>query len=174
MAYTFGYSKFSDAAGDLLPSSWDSRHILAVTAGKYLKKNWNIGARFRMQSGLPETPYDLQRSALVNIWNIANGPLQNFDLLNSTRGNLSHQMDVRAEKKWVFKKWQFTAYLDIVNAYGSKSPSRLPVVNLQRDPNNNGVIANPTDPQNEQYYLLETGESDRSTPLPYFGFIFEF
>ncbi len=174
MAYTFGYSKFSDAAGDLLPSSWDSRHILAVTAGKYLKKNWNIGARFRMQSGLPETLYDLQRSALVNIWNIANGPLQNFDLLNSTRGNLSHQMDVRAEKKWVFKKWQFTAYLDIVNAYGSKSPSRLPVVNLQRDPNNNGVIANPTDPQNEQYYLLETGESDRSTPLPYFGFIFEF
>ncbi|MDN3607976.1 TonB-dependent receptor [Kaistella yonginensis] len=174
MAYTFGYSKFSDAAGDLLPSSWDSRHILAVTAGKYLKKNWNIGARFRMQSGLPETPYDLQRSALVNIWNIANGPLQNFDLLNSTRGNLSHQMDVRAEKKWVFKKWQFSAYLDIVNAYGSKSPSRLPVVNLQRDPNNNGVIANPTDPQNEQYYLLETGESDRSTPLPYFGFIFEF
>ena len=174
VAYTFGYSKFSNAAGNLLPSSWDSRHIVAVTAGKYLNRNWNLGARFRLQSGLPETPYDLQRSALVNIWNIANGPLQNFDLLNSTRGNLSHQLDLRAEKKWIFKKWQFTAYLDIVNAYGSKSPSRLPVVNLQRDASDNGIIANPTAPENQQFYLLETGESDRSTPLPYFGFIFEF
>ena len=174
MAYTFGYSKFSNAAGNLLPSSWDSRHILAITAGKYLNRNWNLGARFRLQSGLPETPYDLQRSALVNIWNIANGPLQNFNLLNSTRGNLSHQLDLRAEKKWVFKKWQLTAYMDVVNAYGSKSSSRLPVVNLQRDGNNNGIIANPNAPQNEQYYLLETGESDNSTPIPYFGFIFEF
>ena len=127
-----------------------------------------------MQSGLPETPYDLQRSSLVNIWNIANGPLQDFSLLNTMRGNLSHQLDLRVEKKWVFKKWQFTAYLDIVNAYGSKNPSRLPVVNLQRDANNNGIVANPTDPQDQQYYLLETGDSDRSTPIPYFGFIFEF
>ncbi len=174
MAYTYGYSKFSNAAGNLIPSSWDSRHILAITAGKYLNRNWNLGARFRMQSGLPETPYDLQRSALVNIWNIANGPLQDFALLNSTRGNLSHQLDLRAEKKWIFKKWQFTAYIDIVNAYGSKNPSKLPVVNLQRDANNNGIIANPTDPQDQQRYLLETGDTDRSTPIPYFGFIFEF
>jgi hypothetical protein len=174
MAYTFGHSKFSNAAGYLLPSSWDSRHILAITAGKYLLKNWNIGARFRMQSGLPETPYDLQRSALVTNWNIANGPLKDFSLLNSERGNLSHQLDVRVEKKWIFSKWQFTAYVDIVNAYGSNSPSNLPVVNLQRDADNNGIIGNPTDPQNQQYYLLETGKRDRSMPLPYFGFIFEF
>ncbi|WP_226064847.1 TonB-dependent receptor [Kaistella polysaccharea] len=174
VAYTFGYSKFSNGNGNLLPSSWDSRHIVAITAGKYLNHNWNVGARFRMQSGLPETPYDLQRSALVNIWNISNGPLQNFKLLNSQRGNLSHQLDLRAEKKWIFNKWQFTAYIDVVNAYGSKSPSRLPIVNLQRDADNNGVIANPEAPQNQQYYLLQTGESDRSTPLPYFGFIFEF
>ncbi|MBW8360526.1 MAG: TonB-dependent receptor [Weeksellaceae bacterium] len=173
-AYTFGFSKFSNSLGDLLPSSWDSRHILTLTAGKYFKRNWNIGARFRMQSGLPETPYDLQRSALVNIWNIANGPVQNYSLLNSTRGNLAHQLDLRAEKKWIFKKWQLTAYIDVVNAYGSKSPSALPVVNLQRDAQDNGIIANPGAPQNEQYYVLETGEADRSTPLPYFGFIFEF
>ena len=114
-----------------------------------------------MQSGLPETPYDLQRSALVNIWNIANGPLQDFALLNSTRGNLSHQLDLRAEKKWIFKKWQFTAYMDIVNAYGSKNPSKLPVVNLQRDANNNGIIANPTDPQDQQRYF-----STKSTVCP--------
>ncbi|MDF0720669.1 TonB-dependent receptor [Kaistella sp. PBT33-4] len=173
-AYTFGYSRFSNASGILLPSSWDSRHILTMTAGKYFSRNWNVGARFRMQSGLPETPYDLQRSALVNIWNVANSPVQNFSLLNTSRGNLSHQLDIRGEKKWIFNKWQLTAYVDLVNAYGSASPSALPVVNLQRDAQGNGIIANPTAPQDQQYYELQTGENDRSTPLPYFGFIFEF
>lgn len=174
LAYTYGYSKFSDALGNLLPSSWDTRHILTLTTGKYFKKNWNIGARFRLQSGLPETPYDLTRSALVNVWNVANGPVQDFTLLNTLRGNTAHQLDVRAEKKWIFKKWQFTAYLDIVNVYGSKNPSNLPVISLQRDANNNGVVANPSASQDQQYYLLDKGVNDKSMPLPYFGFIFEF
>jgi len=174
VAYTFGYSKFSNANENLLPSSWDSRHILTLTTGKYFGKNWNIGARFRLQSGLPETPYDLQRSALVNIWNINNGPTQNFSQLNSLRGNVAHQLDIRAEKKWIFSKWQLTAYGDIVNIYGSNSPSNLPVVNLQRDENYNGIISNPTAPQDQQTYLLETGKQDRNKPLPYFGLIFEF
>ncbi|MCQ4034745.1 TonB-dependent receptor plug domain-containing protein [Kaistella montana] len=174
VAYTFGFSKFSDSAGNLLPSSWDSRHILTMTTGKYFKRNWNLGARFRLQSGLPETPYDLQRSALVNIWNVANGPVQDFTQLNSLRGNVAHQLDIRAEKKWIFKKWQFTTYVDVVNVYGSKSASNLPVVNLQRDASDNGIIANPNAPQNQQYYVLETGSADKNTPLPYFGFIFEF
>lgn len=174
LAYTFGYSKFSDSAGELLPSSWDSRHILSASAGKYFKKNWNFGARFRLQSGLPETPYDLNRSSLVNVWNIANGPIQDFSRLNTLRGNISHQLDLRAEKKWVFNKWQFTVYMDIINVYGSKNASGLPVVNLQRDEMGDGIVANPSAPQDQQVYLLDEGTADSNTPLPYFGFIFEF
>lgn len=174
VAYTYGHSQFSDAAGNYQPSSWDSRHILTITAGKYFKKNWNIGARFRLQSGLPETPYNLSRSALVNIWNIANGPVQDYTLLNTLRGNVAHQLDIRVEKKWIFSKWQFTAYMDIVNVYGSKNPSNLPVVNLQRDASYNPIIANPGASQDQQTYLLDVGSADRSMPLPYFGFIFEF
>ena len=174
LAYTFGYSKFSDGAGNLLPSSWDSRHIVSVSAGKVLPRNWNFSARFRMQSGLPETPYDLVRSSSVPIWNINNGPLQDFTKLNSQRGNVAHQLDLRTEKKWVFKKWQFTAYLDIINVYGSKTASNLPVVNLQRDDNGNGVIQNPNAPSSDQNYILEVGQQDKNMPIPYFGFIFEF
>lgn len=173
-SYTFGQSKFSDINGDLKPSSWDSRHILSLTAGKYFKRNWNFGARFRLQSGLPETPYDIARTQLVNVWNIANSPVSDYTLLNSERGNLVHQLDIRAEKKWIFNKWQITFYVDVVNVYGSKKPSALPVIALERDANGNGIILNPSAPQNEQIYQLNYGEADRSTPLPYFGFIFEF
>ena len=110
----------------------------------------------------------------LRVWNVSNGPVQDFTQLNSLRGNVAHQLDIRAEKKWIFKKWQFTTYVDVVNVYGSKSASNLPVVNLQRDASDNGIIANPNAPQNQQYYLLETGSADKNTPLPYFGFIFEF
>ncbi|MBF6609942.1 MAG: TonB-dependent receptor [Chryseobacterium sp.] len=173
-SYTFGHSRFSDINGSLKPSSWDSRHILSLTGGKYFSRNWNIGARFRMQTGLPETPYDIARSQLVNVWNIANAPVSNYALLNSQRGNVVHQLDIRAEKKWIFSKWQMTFYVDVVNAYGSKSPSRLPVIALERGADGNGIIANPGAPQNDQVYQLNYGENDGSTPLPYFGFIFEF
>lgn len=173
-AYTFGYSQFSKADGSLLASSWDSRHILALTAGKYLKRNWNVGFKFRLQSGIPETPYDLQRSALVDIWNISNEAVLDYSRQNQLRGNVAHQLDVRVEKKWIFPKWQFTFYVDVINAYGSENPSNLPIVNLQRDANENGIIANPNAPQNQQYYLLDLGKQDTNPPLPYFGFIFEF
>ncbi len=173
-SYTFGQSKFSDINGDLKPSSWDSRHILSLTAGKYFKRNWNIGARFRMQSGLPETPYNITQSQLVNVWNIANSPVYDYGFLNTLRGNLVHQLDIRAEKKWIFNKWQMTFYVDVVNAYGSKNPSLLPVIALERDANGNGIITNPNAPQNQQTYQLNFGEADKTTPLPYFGFIIEF
>ena len=127
-----------------------------------------------MQSGLPETPYDIERSQLVTIWNIANSPVYDYALLNTERGNVVHQLDLRAEKKWIFSKWQMTFYVDVVNAYGSKNPTTLPVIALERDAEGNGIITNPLASQNEQIYRLNYGEADRSTPLPYFGFIFEF
>lgn len=85
-----------------------------------------------------------------------------------------HQLDLRIEKKWIFSKWQLTFYTDIVNVYGSKNPNSLPIIALERDGNDNGVIINPTVPKDQQKYLLNQGEADRSKPLPYFGFIFEF
>lgn len=174
LSYTYGFSKFSDATGSLLPSAWDTRHIAAITAGKYFKKNWNIGARFRLQSGYPETPYDLNRSSLVTIWNVANGPVQDYSLLNTGRGKLVNQLDVRVEKKWIFSKWQLTAYLDVVNMYGSNNPSNLPVIGIERDANGNGVIMNPTAPLNEQRYSLTQDPQESQTTLPYIGLIFEF
>ncbi|WP_312323841.1 TonB-dependent receptor plug domain-containing protein [Soonwooa sp.] len=173
-AYTFGYSRFNDKNGKMLASSWDARHIASLTAGKYFGKNWNLSARFRMQSGFPETPYDTSRSSMVNIWNVANGPVYDYNLLNTGRGRLVHQLDVRAEKKWIFKKWQITGYVDVVNLYGSQSPSNLPVINIERDGNGNGIVSNPSAPIQDQTYELTYEKQDRQHVLPYMGIIVEF
>lgn len=173
-AYTFGFSKFSDFAGILTPSSWDGRHIINITAGKYFNRNWNLGARFRLQSAVPETPYNLEKSSLVNIWNIANSPVFDYSKINQVRGNTVYQLDIRAEKKWIFNKFQITAYLDFININMSKNPSALPVVMLARDQNGKPIIENPNDSENLQRYQLETSDRKRLTPLSYFGLIVEF
>ncbi|MDO4763626.1 MAG: TonB-dependent receptor plug domain-containing protein [Flavobacteriaceae bacterium] len=174
MSYTFGHSKFGGDKSSLLYSNWDSRHILSLTGGKYFRNNWNIGLRFRLQSGLPETPYDIEKSQKVNIWNIANSPLYKYSEINTLRGNTIHQLDVRIEKKWIFKKWQFSLYLDVVNLYGSKNPSALPIVLLKRDEAGNPIISNPNDLAENHTYLLDYAKRNKATPLPYFGAIFEF
>ncbi len=63
ISYTFVRSEFQDKNGEYVASSWDNRHILNITAGKKLKKNWEIGAKFRFLGGSPYTPYDIELSS---------------------------------------------------------------------------------------------------------------
>ena len=53
-----------------MASSWDNRHILNVTAGKKLKRNWEIGAKFRFLGGSPYTPYDIELSSKKENWDV--------------------------------------------------------------------------------------------------------
>jgi hypothetical protein len=48
------------------------------------------------------------------------------------------------------------------------------VIGLDRDADGNGVISNPGAPKDQQIYNLNYEDIKRSSPLPYFGFIFEF
>ncbi|WP_260393879.1 hypothetical protein [Riemerella anatipestifer] len=147
---------------------------MSLTAGKNFQKNWNLGVRFRFQSALPETPYNLALSQMVAVWDISNAPVRDFTQTNAFRGNSTSQMDIRLEKKWIFKKWQLSGYLDIINAFTSANPSNLPVVNLNRNEQGKAVVINPTEPYLQQKYQLVTGEQDRLRVLPYFGIIVEF
>jgi UDP-N-acetylmuramate dehydrogenase len=97
-----------------------------------------------------------------------------LELVPRNEAEIRSEMKELNEKRAEKQPLQFTFYVDVVNVYGSKNASNLPVVNLQRDASDNGIIANPNAPQDQQYYLLDVGESDRNMPLPYFGFIFEF
>ncbi|MGX7835559.1 hypothetical protein ACWKSR_10455, partial [Campylobacter fetus subsp. venerealis] len=45
-----------------IPSSWDNRIIVSLTAGKRFGNNWEVGARWRYLGGTPYTPYDYEES----------------------------------------------------------------------------------------------------------------
>ena len=153
IAYTLGWSEFQDKDGNYVPSSWDSRHIVALTAGKKFKKDWEVGAKWRLTTGTPYTPADLQASSLRSNWDVSGLAVLDYDQLNSQRIGAYHQLDIRVDKKWFFNKWSFNLYLDVQNAYAKTLPGP-PFVDVVRDENLLPKV-DPNDPSRYQTYLLE-------------------
>lgn len=153
VAYTLGWSEFADKNGNFVPSSWDSRHIVALTAGKKIKGNWEIGARWRLTTGTPFTPANLAASSLRSNWDVTGLAVLDFNQLNSLRIGTYDQLDIRVDKKWFFDKWSFNLYLDIQNVYAKSLPGP-PFVDVVRDENLQPIV-DPLDESRYQTYLLE-------------------
>jgi hypothetical protein len=171
LAYTLGFSEFEDKNGEFVPSSWDSRHIISITAGKRFKKDWEIGLKWRFQSALPETP-DAEYSTLVPVWNLYGRALPDYEQLNTLRGSNFHALDVRLDKKWFFEKWSLNFYVDIQNAYNFQSEELVRVLN--RDDAGSPVILNPNEPLALQRYDTKLLTSTNGQLLPTIGLIIEF
>lgn len=117
-SYTFVRSLFTDINDKFVPSSWDSQHLISITGTYDLPWNLRAGFKWRFVGGLPYTPYaDESVYENVEIWNANGGPLLDFDQLNAERNKAFHQLDLRVDKNFFFKKWSLMLYLDIQNAY---------------------------------------------------------
>ena len=169
ISYTFVRSEFQDKNGEFVPSSWDNRHILNVTAGKKFKKDWELGIRFRYLGGAPYTPDDVELSMRKEIWDVSGIGIPDYDLLNTQRNSISHGLDVRIDKRWFFPKWSLNAYLDIQNIYNYESVGK-PFLDVVRDENGDPV----TDPDNPDSYLPRFFENTAGTILPSIGIMIDF
>jgi len=161
-SYTFVRSLFSDINNVLIPSSWDSRHLITITGTKEFKRNWQLGFKWRFVGGLPYTPYDLQTSANVEAWKARGEPYLNYSQLNALRFNPFHQLDIRVDKNYYFKKWSLMIYLDIQNVYNFKNRGQDFVVR-EKDSNGNYIINNALE------YNLKLIENQSGTVLPSVG-----
>lgn len=168
LSYTFVRSEFDDKMGDLIPSAWDNRHILNISAAADLGKNWNVGAKWRFVGGAPYTPYDFSRSSLIEAWDARGQGYPDYNLYNTERLSNFHQLDLRIDKEYFFKKWSLNVYFDGQNAYNFKSINPDVLV-LQRDAN--GIpLKDPNDPTR---YSLKYLPSESGTVLPTLGIIIE-
>ncbi|GAB4408978.1 MAG: TonB-dependent receptor [Bacteroidia bacterium] len=153
LAYTLGWSEFQDKNGVYVPSSWDSRHIVALTMGKKFGKNWEVGVKWRFTSGNPYTPTDVALSSLRSTWDITAQGIPDYNLINSERLSPYHQLDARIDKKWFFNRWSLNLYFDIQNAYAYTIPGP-PILDVIRDENDTPLV-DPTNPQRYQTIFLE-------------------
>lgn len=173
MAYTFVRSEFSDYKGDLVASSWDSKHLLTLTMTQKMKRNWNVGLKWRFIGGLPYTPYDFEKSSMVLAWDARGRQYLDYSQFNAKRLESFHQLDLRVDKSYFFKQWTFSLYLDIQNAYNSKSNNPANLVQV-KDVANQPIIINPSDPVSLQKYQLKELQTTSGTILPTIGIIVEF
>ena len=168
-AITFVRSEFTDKNQDYVPSSWDNRFILSLTAGKKFKKNWELGARLGITDGPPYTPYDEQTSSLKAVWDVRGSGVLDYNRLNTKRNPLTYQLDIRLDKKYFFDKWSLNLYLDIENLTSAEFELE-PFLDTVKDDTNSPV----TDPADPSRYLLKTIPNTAGTLLPSVGIVIEF
>ena len=167
-AYTFVRSEFTDLNDDLIPSSWDSKHILTITGSKQFKKNWRAGFKWRFVGGLPYTPYDLETSANIQAWDANGQPYFDFNQLNSLRYEPFHQLDLRVDKNFFFDKWSLMLYIDIQNLYNFQNTTQDYIVRAE-NPDGSFQTTN-----NGQDYVLESIPNTSGTVLPTIGIMVKF
>lgn len=142
LAYTLSWSEFSDKNGNAVKSAWDSRHTVSLVGGMKMKRNWELGAKFRLATGRPYTPFDVQRSLVKSNWDVKGVALNDYNRLNSERLGTFSQLDVRVDKVWYFKKSSLNLYMDIQN-FLNKEYLGAPTLIAAQDASGN-LITDPT------------------------------
>ncbi|HEY9114296.1 MAG TPA: TonB-dependent receptor [Bacteroidales bacterium] len=168
VSYTFFRSEFQSKTGEYVPTNWDNQHVFIATATYNFKKNWSFGAKWRYAGGLPYTPYDLEKSSLVEAWDVNGKPYFDYDEVNSLRLSSFNQLDVRVDKKFFFQKWSLMVYLDIQNLYNYQSEEPNIVVREQDSEGNYITVDDGT------RYVLKEIPSYAGTVLPTVGIMIGF
>jgi len=104
---------------------YDQTHNLIMLGSYRLGRGWEFGGRFRIVSGNLDTAV-LPAPALPALYAAdaaAYSPLQGKPY--STRLPVFHQLDLRIDKRWQFKTWRFSTYLDIQNVYNNAAVEGL-------------------------------------------------
>jgi outer membrane receptor for ferrienterochelin and colicin len=163
--FTYFRSEFTDAGGTYHPSSWDTKSLFNLIAGYKLKRNWNLAMRWRYVGGAPYTPINQNVSSLKAAWDVTNQPYPDYADFNSLRLKSSHQLDIRIDKEYFFRKWALNLYTDIQNVYNFRSEGAPVYTN--KDTNGNPV----TDPNDNSRYVLRSFNAYNGTILPTIGVI---
>ena len=116
---TFYRSEFTGINGIYAPASWDNKVLISATGGYKLKKNWEIGAKFRYQGAAPYTPYDPVASRFS--YQLLGVGVFDYTQLNRLRLPAFHAADLRIDKKWNYRKVTLDLFLDITNIYAAQA-----------------------------------------------------
>jgi outer membrane receptor for ferrienterochelin and colicin len=114
-SYTYLKSLRKDDSGDEYPSEFDQTHNINLI-GVLEKSRWSFSTRLRFVSGGPYTPIS------ESIYN------SDQDIYVPIRGDFFSkryedfvQLDFRIDRKFVYKLWLLSAYLDIQNITNNKN-----------------------------------------------------
>jgi TonB family protein len=99
---------------------YDQTHVLAVLASYDVWRGLEVGARFRVSSGMPRTP--VIDSFLVSPPGLYQ-PV--FGAQNSTHIPAFYQLDLRLEKGFVMQRTKLSVFLDVQNVTNRANPEEI-------------------------------------------------
>ena len=173
VSYSYVVSKFSGIDGILKPSSWDNRSLFSATMGYKMKKDWELGLKYRFAGGNPFTPFDMTASQ-QNYMLLGQG-IPEMALLNQNRLSNYNQLDFRIDKKINFKKTSLGFYVDIQNLLMQKNETN-PNFTFKRSEDNSGFISTDGQPVkmdgSNAIPVILTNKTGH--PFPTFGVTFQF
>jgi len=112
LAYTYSRSDRVDGPDqDRRLFDFDQTHNIIAVAS-WTKGNWELGARWQYATGQPETPV-IGSVYLADV----NAYIAQYGQVNSSRVETFHAADLRIDRKWKWKTWALSAYLDVTNVY---------------------------------------------------------
>lgn len=164
--YTYFRSEFTDKNEVYRPSSWDTKHLFNLIASYKFQKSWNIASRWRFVGGAPYSPIDEELSTNRAAWNITNQPYLDYNNFNSNRLANTHQLDLRIDKEFYFKKWVLNLYSDVQNVYNFQTQNAPIYTN--KDVNGNVLDDPGGDPAKQGLRVIE---AYGGTILPTVGLI---
>ncbi|HHJ51135.1 MAG TPA: TonB-dependent receptor [Phaeodactylibacter sp.] len=176
LSFTWLRSQFTNADGAYASSSWDNRYFSNLIIGKRFGKNWQIGAHWVIAGGSPYTPYDLELSAFRQIWDVNRRGIPDYNRINEERLRPFHQLNLRLDKQFDFRKWTLSLFLDLQNVYAAPIPT-IPYLSPARDENQLGPDGYPAlivDPQDPNKYQVEIIDNATGRVLPALGIIADF
>ncbi len=115
----FGWLSYTFSRSDRVDGPMESRRLFdfdqthnLIAVGSWRLGKWELGGRWQYATGQPITPvvgsiYLTDLNAFV--------PL--YGTVNSERIEDAHALDLRIDRKWKFRAWELSAYLDVTNVY---------------------------------------------------------
>lgn len=155
-------SEYQGTENHYVNSTWDNRMIFYVSSLYNLPKHWSIGLKVNAIGGAPYTPYDEDKSSLVEAWNAQGRPYADTDRYNAERLSTYAQLDVRVDKTFYLKRAMLGFYLDLQNLTHSTLKEQDVLMST-------GIISNPDAAPNEQRYEMKRIKQESGTLLPTLG-----
>nr|WP_255216129.1 TonB-dependent receptor [Pseudenhygromyxa sp. WMMC2535] len=123
LSYTLMRSERTPAPGEATQLfDYDQTHILTLILSYDFPYNWRVGARFRVVSG---NPYTAAVNGLVDGGGGGTSYIPIYGPINGDRLPTFHQLDLRIDKTWVYRRIKVTSYLDIQNVYNAENTEFL-------------------------------------------------
>lgn len=167
-SFTLFKSEYRNGENDsYTPSAWDNRYILNLSAVWELPRRWSVGGKLSLIGGAPYTPYDVEKSSLVEAWDAQGRAYFDYSRYNAERLPAFAQLDIRIDKDYYFRKWRLGFYVGLENVTASKLKQQDALLST-------GVVENPTAPASAQRYIMKTLKQESGSMVPSIGLTAEF